>query len=165
MPLSILLMTRVLFIFLLKLNSQYSYTCTSLLQQTLKQNHCYSVKNMLKFLPFKRLLNELLLETNWFEVMLIWLFVSINFIRSFFKILFFDIFIQTIPLVISTLPETLSLFQLQISLWLSNFIFPPVFLLRKVSSSFFHLPFLSLRVEGEETLKYHCICWPLYGKV
>ena len=42
---------------------------TSPLQRTLKQNHraslsCYSVTNMLKFLAFKWLLNELLLETE-----------------------------------------------------------------------------------------------------
>ena len=43
---------------------------TSPLQRTLKQNHraslsCYSVTNMLKFLAFKWLLNDLLLETEW----------------------------------------------------------------------------------------------------
>ena len=42
---------------------------TSPLQRTLKQNHraslsCYSVRNMLKFLAFKWLLNELLFETE-----------------------------------------------------------------------------------------------------
>ena len=55
---------------------------------------------MLKLFAFKWLLNELLLETEWLEVMLIWKFVSIKFNKSFFKILFFNIFIQTIPHVI-----------------------------------------------------------------
>ena len=44
---------------------------------------------MLKLLTFKWILNELLLETEWSEVMLIWWFVSIKFVRSSFKILFF----------------------------------------------------------------------------
>ena len=83
MLLLILLMVRVLFSLLLKLNSHHSHTFTSPFQKTLKQNHpalhnWYSVKNMLQPLPFKRLLNELLLETEWLEVMFIWLFVSIK---------------------------------------------------------------------------------------
>ena len=50
---------------------------TSPLQQELKQNHrashnCCRVKKMLKLLPFKWLLSELLLETEWSEFMLIW---------------------------------------------------------------------------------------------
>ena len=49
---------------------------TSILQQTLKQNHrishnCHSVKSMSKLLAFKWLLNHLLLETECSEVMLI----------------------------------------------------------------------------------------------
>ena len=73
------------------MNSHYPYTFTSLLQQTLKQNHralhnCYSAKNMLKLLAFKWLLNKLSLETEWSEVMLIWRFVSIRFINSFLKL-------------------------------------------------------------------------------
>ena len=72
----LMLMMRILFSFLLKLNSHHTYTFTSPLQQTLKQNHhalhdCYSVKNMLKLLAFIWLLNELLLEREWSEVMLI----------------------------------------------------------------------------------------------
>ena len=39
-------------------------------------------------LAFKWLLNVLLLETEWLEVMLIWWFVSIKLIRSFLKYLF-----------------------------------------------------------------------------
>ena len=79
---------------------------TSPLQQTLKQNHrashnCYSVKSMLKLLAFKWLLNELLLETEWSELMFIWWFVSIKFIRSFLKFSFCNAFL-TISLVIST---------------------------------------------------------------
>ena len=89
----ILLTMRVLFNFLLKLNSHHSYTFTSPLQQTLKQDHhalhnCYSVINMLNFLAFKWILNELLFETEWLEVMLIWWFVSIKFSRSFLKFAF-----------------------------------------------------------------------------
>ena len=88
-----LLMMKFLFSFILKLNSHHPYTFTSPLQQTLKQNHCsshncYSVKNRLKLLAFKRVLNELLLETEWSEVMLIWWFVSIKLIRFFMKFSF-----------------------------------------------------------------------------
>ena len=43
-----------------------------------------SVKDILNFLALKWLLNELLLETEWSEVMFIWCFVWIKFIRSFF---------------------------------------------------------------------------------
>ena len=55
----IFLIMRVLFSFLLKLNSHHPDTFTSPLLQTLKQNHhrashnCYSVNNMLKLLLFK----------------------------------------------------------------------------------------------------------------
>ena len=88
-----LLMMKFLFSFILKLNSHHPYTFTSPLQQALKQNHCsshncYSVKNRLKLLAFKRVLNELLLETEWSEVMLIWWFVSIKLIRFFMKFSF-----------------------------------------------------------------------------
>ena len=64
------------------------YPFTSILWQTMKQNHrdllnrC-SVKNMSQSLAFKWLLNELLFGTEWSEVMLIWWFVSIKFIKSF----------------------------------------------------------------------------------
>ena len=93
---------------------------TSPLQQTLQQNHrallnCYSVKNSLKLWTFKCLLNELLLETEWSVVMLIWWFFSIKFIKSFLKFSFFNIFIQTISLVVLTSLEKMSLFHLQIS--------------------------------------------------
>ena len=92
------------------------------LQQTPKQNHhvqlnCYSIKNMLKPLAFKWLFNELLLETEWSEVMLIWWFFSIKFIRSFSKFSFLNLLFQAIPLVASTSLEKLSLFYLQISFW------------------------------------------------
>ena len=55
---------------------------TSHLQQTLKQNHCASrnCKITLKLLALKWLLTELLVETEWSEVMLIWWFVWIKFI-------------------------------------------------------------------------------------
>ena len=63
----ILLMMRDLFSFLQKLNPDYTYTFTSPLQQTLKQDHhashsYYSVKDILKLLAFKWLLNEFLLD-------------------------------------------------------------------------------------------------------
>ena len=53
------------------------HTFTSPLQQTLKQNHrashnCCSIKYLLRLLAFKWLLNDLLLETEWSEVMLLW---------------------------------------------------------------------------------------------
>ena len=107
----ILLIIRLLFKFLLKLNSYHPHTFTSPLQHALKQIHrashnCYCVKNLLKLLTFKWLLNELLLETEWSEVMLIWWFVSIKFIRSFLKFFFFNIFIQTVAV-------SMSFFQLQ----------------------------------------------------
>ena len=116
------LLNDAFFSFLLKLNSHHLYTFTSLLQQTLKQNqcashNCYSVKNILKLLAFKWLLNEVLLETKLSEVMLIWWFVSVKSIRPFLKFSFFNMFFQMIPLVISTSLEKLNLFHLQISLW------------------------------------------------
>ena len=91
MLLVVLLMMSICF--LLKLNSNHPNTFTSLLQQTLKHNqhasnNCDSVKNMLKPLAFKWLLNELLLETKLTEVMLIWWFVSNKFIKPFLKFSF-----------------------------------------------------------------------------
>ena len=78
---------------------------TSPLQQKLKQNYrasrnCYAVKNRWKLLVFKRLLNELLVETEWSEVMLImiWWFVWIKFIRSFLKISFLIHLFKRVPL-------------------------------------------------------------------
>ena len=99
MFLLILLMMRVLFSFLLKLNSHHPFTFTSPLQYALKQNYhvshnCYRVKNILKLLTFKRLLNKLLLESEWSEVMLIWLFVSFKFIRSSLKFYFLKSFFK-----------------------------------------------------------------------
>ena len=41
-----------------------------------------------QLLAFKKLLNKLLLETEWSGVILIWLFVSIKFTRSFLKLSF-----------------------------------------------------------------------------
>ena len=93
------------FSFLLKLNWHHPYTFTSPLQQTLKQNqrashNCYSVKktclNMLR--AFEWLLNELLLETEWSEVMLVWWFASIKFIRPFLKFPFLICFFKRFPL-------------------------------------------------------------------
>ena len=57
------------FQFRLKLNSYHLYTFISPLQRTLKQNYrvshnFYSVKNMLKLLAFKRLLDEYCLKQN-----------------------------------------------------------------------------------------------------
>ena len=91
------------FNFLLKLNSHHPNTFISPLQQTLKQNqqasnNCYNVKNMLKRVAFKWLLNELLLETNLPEVMSIWWFVSIKFIRPFLKFSFLICFFKRFPL-------------------------------------------------------------------
>ena len=89
-----LLMLKVPFSFLLKLNSHYAHMFTSPFQKTLKQNHLASHnyysgdKNMLKFLALKLFLKELLLETEWSEIMLIWWFVSVKFIRSFLKFSF-----------------------------------------------------------------------------
>ena len=109
-----MLMMRALFIFLLKLNSYHSHKFTSPLQQTLKQSHsalrnCYSVKIMMKFLAFKWLLKELLLEAKWYRYH-VNLVICLNSIHQiFFKILFFSLFIQAIPLVISNSLENLSL--------------------------------------------------------
>ena len=102
-------MMRVLFSLLLKLKSYHPHTFTSPLQQTLKQNYrashnCCSVKNMLKLLAFKWLLNELLLETEWSEAMLIRSFFI------FFKVLLFIVLMQAIS-------------HLQLSLWKYCFVF------------------------------------------
>ena len=96
-------MNDAFFSFHLKLNSNHPYTFTSPLQQTLKENqrasqNCYSVKNMLKLLEFKWLLNELLLETKSLEVMLTWWFASITFIRTFLKFSFLICFFKRFPL-------------------------------------------------------------------
>ena len=130
----LLLIMKIVFSFLLKLNSHHPHTFTSALQQTLKQNHgashnCNSVKTMLKLSAFKKLLNELLLETEWSEAVLMWWFVWIKFIRSFLK-LFFLISLLKRFFVISTWLEELSCFHLQISC------FPPFY------SEKYHLLFL-----------------------
>ena len=83
-------MMKVLLGFLLKLNLHHSCTFTLPLQQILGQNHCSShssqnVKNMLKLLVFKWLLNRVLLETECSVVMLFWRFAPVKFIRSFIK--------------------------------------------------------------------------------
>ena len=91
------------FSFLLKLNSLHPYMFTKPLRHTLKQNqsashNCYSVKKMLKLLAFKWLLSELLLEKKLSEVMLIWWFGSIKFIRPFLKFSFLICFFKRFPL-------------------------------------------------------------------
>ena len=134
------------FSFLLKLNSHHPNTFTSPLQQTLKQNqrassNCYSVKNMLKPLAFKWLLNELLVETKLSEVMLITWFVSIKFIKPFLM------FFQTIPLVISTSVEKLFFpFPSTDIIVLALFCFSSAFFFRKVSFSFFLLPIFLIKL-------------------
>ena len=85
------------FSFLLKLNSHHPNTFTSPLQQTLKQNqrasnNCYIAKTMMKPLTLKWPLNEFLVWTKSSEVMLIWWFVSIKFIRPILKFCFFKWF-------------------------------------------------------------------------
>ena len=75
--------------FLLKPNSHHLCTFTSPLQQTLSQIHHDSHNCNCTAASIQRLLNELLLETEWSESILIWLFVSIKFIRSFLKLYFF----------------------------------------------------------------------------
>ena len=129
----LLLIMKVVFSFLLKLNSHHPHTFTSALQQTLKQNHgashnCNSVKTMLKLSAFKKLLNELLLETEWSEAMLMWWFVSIKFIRSFLIYFFFNIFIKAILCNFNLTGRTVPFPSTDIT-------FSSV-LLRKVSSSF-----------------------------
>ena len=52
--------------------------------------------NMLR--AFKWLLNEIWLETKWSEVMLIWWFASIKFIRPFLKFPFLICFFKRFPL-------------------------------------------------------------------
>ena len=112
------------------------YTFTSSLQQTLKQNHrashnCCSVKNMLKLVAYKWLLNKLLLETEWSEVKLIWWFGSIKFIGSFSKYSFqylYQLHWKNCPF---------SIYRYHYG---SNVCFSSIFFLRKVSSSLFLLP-------------------------
>ena len=66
-------------------------------QYLLSLYNCCSVKIMLKLLAFKWLLNELLLEIEWSELILIWWFFSIKFIRYFLKFpcLIFPLLIST----------------------------------------------------------------------
>ena len=82
-------MTRVLFSFLLKLDSHHPNTFTSPLQQTLSQIHRASHNCNCTLL---------LLETEWSEVILIWLFVSIKFTRSFLKLSFLISLFKRFPL-------------------------------------------------------------------
>ena len=71
-------------------------------------------QNILKLLTFKSFLNDVLPETEFSEVKLIWWFVSIKSITSFSK-LFFGIFFQTMSLLISTSLRKQSLFHLHTS--------------------------------------------------
>ena len=140
MILLILLMVRVLSSFLLKLNSYHPHKFTSPLQQTLKQNNrashnCYSVKNMLKLLAFKWLLNELLLETEWSEAILIWRFVSIKFIRTFLKFSFLVFLFKWFPMKFQLHWRT-CLFSIYRYHYGSTVCFPSAFFLRNVSSSY-----------------------------
>ena len=95
----ILLMVKVLLRFLLKLDDEGSFAFslkaefTLPLQQKLKQNHCtlqncYSDKSMLRLLAFKWLYNQLLVEAECSEVVLIWWFAPVKWIRFFFKFTF-----------------------------------------------------------------------------
>ena len=137
----ILLIIRLLFKFLLKLNSYHPHTFTSPLQHALKQIHrashnCYCVKNLLKLLTFKWLLNELLLETEWSEVMLIWWFVSIKFIRSFLKFFFLISLFKRLQFQCLFLNCNV-FFPSTDVITVALFCFSSVFFFRKVSSSFF----------------------------
>ena len=86
------------FSFLLKLNSHHPcnrhWSRINVLRTTATVlKTCWSPP-----LAFKWLLNELLLETKWSEVMLIWWFVSIKFIRPFLKFSFLICFFKRFPL-------------------------------------------------------------------
>ena len=80
--------------FLLKLNSHQP--CSRDWSRIIGLRTTASVKKMLKLLPFKWLLNHLLLKTECLEFMLILWFVSVKFIRSFSKFSFLSIFIHLI---------------------------------------------------------------------
>ena len=91
---------RVFFSFLLKLNSitvMHSHH-PSQRYWSRTTDICYSVKDMLKLLAFKWLLNELLVETEWSVVVLIWWFVSNKIIRSFLKLSFLTYLFKRFPL-------------------------------------------------------------------
>ena len=146
MLLVMLLMMRLLFGFFLKLNSHHHYRFTSSLQQTLKQNHyashnCYRVKNILKLLAFRWLLNESLLETKWSEVMLTWWSVSIKFIVYFLKPFFLTGLFKLLPCNFNFIGKTVPFPYTDIVMVASLFCFSSAFFLRKVSSSFFFFPF------------------------
>ena len=92
----ILLMTWPLFSFLLKLNSHHTYTFTSPLQQTLKQDHRTAATLLASWnssiqVVFKGVIGE------WWEVMLLWWFVWIKFIKSFLKFSFLIFLFKWIP--------------------------------------------------------------------
>ena len=92
----ILLMTWLLFSFLLKLNSHHTYTFTSPLQQTLKQDHRTAATLLASWnssiqVVFKGVIGE------WWEVMLLWWFVWIKFIKSFLKFSFLIFLFKRIP--------------------------------------------------------------------
>ena len=120
------------------------YTFTSSLQQTLKQNHrtshnCCSVKNMLKLVAYKWLLNKLLLETEWSEVKLIWWFGSIKFIGSFSKYSFQYLYLNDSSCNFNFTGKIVPFPSTDI-IMVAMFCFSSIFFLRKVSSSLFLLP-------------------------
>ena len=137
-----LLMLRVPFSFLLKLNSHYAHMFTSPFQKTLKQNHLASHnyysgdKNMLKFLALKLFLKELLLETEWSEIMLIWWFVSVKFIRSFLKFSFKYIPLNYSPWNFNFTRKMIPFASTDI-IMVALFCLPSAFFLKRVSSLFF----------------------------
>ena len=92
----ILLMTWLLFSFLLKLNSHHTYTFTSPLQQTLKQDHRTAATLLASWnssiqVVFKGVIGE------WWEVMLLWWIFWIKFIKSFLKFSFLIFLFKRIP--------------------------------------------------------------------
>ena len=94
MLLLISLRIRVLLSFLLRLSWYHPGMFTSPLQRTLKQqNHFsynyFSIPKNTEILSIQMLFKDVLLETEYSEVILIWWFVSIKCITSFSKFSFF----------------------------------------------------------------------------
>ena len=89
---------KVLLSFLVTLNSHHPCTFTSPLQQILQHSHrtsrnCYSVETLSIQMVFK----PVIAWNRMFRGMLIWLFVSVKFIRSFLKFSFKQLYSNESP--------------------------------------------------------------------
>ena len=102
---------------------------------------------MLKLLAFKWLLNELLVETEWSSVILIWWSVYIRFIESFPKFSFFKyIYSYDFPCNFNFTGKTVN-FQSTDIIMEGLSVSVLVVFLRKVSSCFFFFPYFNKNVK------------------